>query len=199
MVLARAMVSDGAERMTDSDVLQLALVEECHPDNLSAALHGGFTVAWLESDGFGDLVRMAVHPDVRPVVLVPPQELHTRTARAMLPSAVDFADAAANIARAALLVHALTVDPSRLMTATEDRLHQQARAAAYPESLAAVAALRGAGIPAVISGAGPTVLALAATMTKDRVAGFVPNAGWQVSAVAVAPQGAREMPLPPLG
>jgi len=65
MVLARALVADGRERMTDSDILQLALRQESHPDNLAAALHGGFTVAWLEDDGFADAVRMEPHPDVQ--------------------------------------------------------------------------------------------------------------------------------------
>ena len=137
IVLARAMVVDGQQRMSDSDVLQLALTMEGHPDNLSASLHGGFTIAWLEADGFGDLVRMMPHPGVRPVVLVPPSTVPTSAARAMLPPSVAFGDAAANVSRAALLVHAMTVDPMRLMPATEDRLHQQARASAYPESVAA--------------------------------------------------------------
>ena len=140
IVLARAMVVDGRERMTDGDVLQLALRQESHPDNLAAALHGGFTIAWLEDDGFADVVRMEPHPDVHPVVLVPPTELPTTTARALLPAQVPFADAAHNVSRAALLVHAMTVDPRRLMAATEDRLHQQSRSTAYPDSVALVAA-----------------------------------------------------------
>ena len=145
IVLARAMVVDGQERMSDSDVLQLALTMEGHPDNLSASLHGGFTIAWFEADGFGDLVRMVPHPDVRPVVLVPPSAVPTSTARAMLPDSVPFADAAGNVASAALLVHAMTVDPRRLMPATEDRLHQQVRASAFPESVALVERLARAG------------------------------------------------------
>ncbi len=125
IVLARAMVVDGRERMTDGDVLQLALRQESHPDNLAAALYGGFTVAWLEDDGFADAVRMDPHPDVHPVVLVPPTELQTTAARALLPAQVPFADATHNVSRSALLVHAMTVDPRRLMAATSDRLHQQ--------------------------------------------------------------------------
>jgi homoserine kinase len=197
IVLARAMVVDGQQRMTDSDVLQLALTMEGHPDNLSASLHGGFTIAWLEADGFGDYVRMQPHPDVRPVVLVPPHEIPTVTARAMLPGTVPFADAAMNVSRAALLVHAMTVEPRRLMSATEDRLHQQARAAAYPESLDLVDRLRQAGIPAVISGAGPTVLAFAAE-EFDPVLVAEAGPGWVTTRVEVAQQGAREVPTPPI-
>ena len=112
IVLARALVSDGRERLTDSDVLQLALRQEAHPDNLAAALYGGFTVAWLEDDGFADAARMDPHPDVHPVVLIPPTELQTTKARALLPAEVPFADAAHNVSRSALLVHAVTTDPA---------------------------------------------------------------------------------------
>jgi len=198
IVLARAMVDDGPLRMTDSDVLQVALRFEPHPDNLSAALFGGFTVAWLEEDGFADAVRLATHPGLRPVVLIPPDEMLTRQARAMLPASVPFADAVLNVSRAGLLVHAMTVDPMRLMPATDDRLHQQARSSAFPHSVAMVAALRSAGVPAVISGAGPTVLAFAAPELDRLVAGLVDGGQWQVLRVDVAPQGAREVPMPPL-
>jgi len=197
IVLARAMVDDGTDRMSDSDVLQLALVEEDHPDNLSAALYGGFTVAWLEEDGFGDAVRMSVHPEVRPVVMVPPHEMPTKKARAMLPETVAFSAAALNVSRAALLVHALTQDPSRLMAATEDRLHQHARESAYPESVALLGALRAAGVPAVISGAGPTVLAFVDDQTMGVLGGVV-SGSWIVSHVDVSAVGAREVPLPPI-
>ena len=195
IVLARALVVDGRDRMTDSDVLQLALAQESHPDNLAAALHGGFTVAWVDDEGFADVVQMAVHADVHPVVLVPPTELKTSEARQLLPDSVPFADASANVARSALLVHAVTQDPTRLMSATEDRLHQQHRAAAYPESVALVARLREAGIPAVISGAGPTVLAFA-DETALSAAAAVAGDSWIVRGVDVAAVGAREVPVP---
>lgn len=195
IVLARAMVADGRERMSDSDVLQLALRTEHHPDNLAAALHGGFTIAWVEDDGLADAVSLPAHPDLRPVVLIPAAELATTAARALLPETVTFADATANVARAALLVHALVTDPSRLMSATEDRLHQAHRSRAYPESIALVSALRESGIPAVVSGAGPTVLAFADPGGEERVAA---GPDWRVLPAAVAPAGAREVPVPPL-
>lgn len=197
IVLARALVLDGRERMTDSDVLQVALRHESHPDNLAAALHGGFTVAWLEDDGLADAVRMEPHPDVHPVVLIPPTELQTTTARALLPAQVPFADASHNVSRSALLVHAMTSDPRRLLAATSDRLHQKFRASAYPESVALVARLREAGVPAVVSGAGPSVLAFAVgpmLALVDAEAGT----GWRVLPVEPAATGAREVPVPPL-
>lgn len=197
IVLARALVSDGRDRLTDSDVLQLALRQEAHPDNLAAALYGGFTVAWLEDDGFADAARMDPHPDVHPVVLIPPTELQTTRARALLPAEVPFADAAHNVSRSALLVHAVTSDPRRLMAATSDRLHQQSRSSAYPDSVALVARLRDTGVPAVISGAGPTVLAFADPQTVARVESAA-GPGWRVLPLATAAVGAREVPVPPL-
>jgi len=197
IVLARALVTDGRERMTDSDVLQLALRQESHPDNLAAALHGGFTIAWLEDDGFADAVRMEPHPDVHPVVLIPPTELQTTTARALLPAEVPFVDASHNVSRSALLVHAMTSDPRRLMAATSDRLHQQRRSSAYPDSVALVVRLREAGVPAVISGAGPSVLAFAEAPILAMVESAA-GPGWRVLPVAASASGAREVPVPPL-
>lgn len=195
IVLARAMVVDGRDRMSDDDVLQLALRQETHPDNLAAALYGGFTVAWVEEDGHADAVRLDAHPDLRPVVLVPPTELQTAKARALLPSSVPFVDAAHNAGRSALLVHAITRDPRLLMVATEDRLHQANRADAYPESAALVSGLRAAGVPAVISGAGPTVLAFAVEETMPLI-GALAGTGWVLRQVEVSGAGAREVPVP---
>lgn len=197
IVLARALVADGPERMTDSDLLQLALRQESHPDNLAAALYGGFTIAWLEDDGFADVVRLDPHPDVHPVVLIPPTELPTTKARALLPTEVPFADATHNVSRSSLLVHAMTTDPRRLMSATSDRLHQQCRSSAYPESVALVARLRDAGVPAVISGAGPTVLVFAEPQTLAVVESET-GPGWRLLPLAIAASGAREVPVPPL-
>ena len=154
IVLARALVADGRERMTDSDVLQLALRQEGHPDNLAAALYGGFTVAWLEDDGFADAVRMDPHPDVRPGRAGPAdRSCRRRRPARCCPPTVPFADAAHNVSRAALLVHALTADPRRLMAATEDRLHQQAPARVPTRTRSPWSRrLRASGVPAVISG-----------------------------------------------
>ena len=194
IVLARAMVDDGRERMTDDDVLQLALRQESHPDNLAAALHGGFTVAWLEADGRADAVRMAAHEQVRPVVMVPSLALSTAQARTLLPESVTLAEATVNISRSALLVHALTVDPTRLLTATEDRIHQASRAGAYPDSVALVQRMRETGVPAVISGAGPSVLAFI-DASNEHVLASMDEGDWIIREVAVSSTGAREVPL----
>lgn len=196
IVLARAMVEGGAEVMSDADVLQLALEQEKHPDNLAAALHGSFTVAWIEEDGKVDVVRMPTHPGIRPAVLVPAAELSTAQARGLLPESVSLADATVNIARSALLVHALTLDPTRLMSATHDRIHQHSRASAYPESVSLVSRLRELGVPAVISGAGPSVLAFLDDDAAKAMASLQ-TGDWIVRELAVSPAGAREVPLQP--
>jgi homoserine kinase len=197
LVLCRALVADGRDRLTDDDLLQLALTLERHPDNLAAALHGGFTIAWTDSAGSGDFVRLDVHPAIEPMVLIAPGEVRTSTARALLPDDVPMADAVANIARTALLVHALTRDPLRLMAATEDRLHQGRRASVYPDSVDLMDRLRAAGIPAVISGAGPSVLAFAVGDSSTLVPALA-GPGWVARTASVAQFGAREVPLPPI-
>jgi homoserine kinase len=159
VLAARALVVDGAARMSDEAVLRLAAGLEGHPDNVAPCLLGGFTVAWTQDDG-ARAVREDPSPAVRPVVFVPSERGLTEVARASLPASVPHGDAAFNAGRSALLVHALTKDPALLFPATEDRLHQPYRAVAMPATAALIARLRSEGVAAMVSGAGPTVLAL---------------------------------------
>lgn len=140
-------------------LLRHAAAIEGHPDNVAAAVYGGFVLAY----GSGSDLAVAqgrVHPDVRAAVVVPDVPVETKAARGLLPSAVPHADAAADAGRAALLVHALAEDPDLLLPATQDWLHQHYREPAMPTSYALVLRLRAAGYAAAISGAGPTVLVL---------------------------------------
>ncbi len=162
----------GADVPLDLDVAgDISSLLEGHPDNASASVHGGLTVSWMP-DGTGrDLgtrtvtARPALHPDLEVVVFVPDAQLATKKARAVLPATVPLAEAAANSGRAALLVHALTTDPTHLHAGTREWLHQEPRRESYAASMALVDALRAAGHAAVISGAGPTVLVLT---TRER-------------------------------
>ncbi|MGA8115268.1 MAG: homoserine kinase [Actinocatenispora sp.] len=157
ILTARALLPDGAGRLPDATVLTWAAEAEGHPDNVAPCLYGGVTVAWTDDTG-AHAVRLDPTAELRPVAYVPAQRALTEQARRLLPEHVPHADAAVNAGRAALLVHALTAAPHLLLPATEDRLHQRYRAAAMPDSLALVDRLRAAGVPAVLSGAGPTIL-----------------------------------------
>ncbi|MBE7195853.1 MAG: homoserine kinase, partial [Gordonia polyisoprenivorans] len=103
---------------------------------------------------------LRVHPDISATVFVPSTESSTAFTRGLLPDEVPRADAVHNLSRAALAVVALTSDPSCLLAATEDRLHQPYRAAAMGPTAELVAALRKRGHAATVSGAGPSVLVL---------------------------------------
>ena len=196
LVLARALVVDGADRLSDDDLLLLANEIEGHPDNVAACLLGGLTVAWADSTRVR-AVRLDVDPRIAPVALVPPFEASTEQARGLLPSTVPHADAAFAAGRAALLIAALTGRPELLLPGTDDRLHQPYRAPAMFDSYALVGELRQAGVPAVISGAGPTVLALrSADEQADVLQALVPD-GWELHWLSVSLHGAVAEPVRP--
>ncbi len=182
IVLARALVEQGVERLDDAAAYQLATDLEGHPDNVAAAMFGGFTIAWMDGP-VASVHRLDVA--ARVTVLVPPDAVSTEAARGLLPPTVDHGVAAANSARVALLVAALTSDPEHLLAATEDFLHQSYRAEAMPDSYELMQGLRSAGVPAVISGAGPTVLAFGRGLD-----GVVPP-GWTAQELDVEPRGAH--------
>ncbi len=160
--LARGLVLSGHQLMSDDDLVALATDLEGHPDNVAAALFGGATLAWTQMRASvltGCAVRTAVDSRIKVLVLVPhAYHLSTSKARRLLPETVPHSDATINAGRAALLVHALASRPDLLFTATEDHIHQNYRREAMPKSVDLVNKLRGAGVAAVISGAGPSLL-----------------------------------------
>jgi homoserine kinase len=163
LVLARALVLNGEDHMSDIQLLSLATDMEGHPDNVSASLFGGATISWFEEvkhKSSAHCLHLNIDPRIQAIAFIPSKALATSKARKMLPESIPFADAVRNTRNASLMSHALTTRPDLLLTATEDFLHQSYRAEAMPESYALVQKLRGAGIAAFISGAGPTVLAL---------------------------------------
>jgi homoserine kinase len=194
LVLARALVVGGEERLRDAALLELATAVEGHPDNVAACLYGGAVVAWTRSSGEIDVLRLAPAASLVAVVCVPSSSVPTRKARALLPETVPHADAAFNAARAALLVPALTTRPDLLLEATDDRLHQPYRRPAYPRTADLVAKLRAAGIAAAVSGAGPTVLALTDAATAPSVWAFA-GARFTTSVLEIDSEGARVVPL----
>lgn len=161
--LARALVLTGIEKMSDESLLQIATEMESHPDNVAAALYGGAVIAWQEEHhgkSVAQAINLAVDPRIRGIAFIPSTGLSTSKARKMLPEMIPHRDAARNSANAALLGHALTLRPDLLFRATEDFLHQSYRQEAMPASFSLLQKLRGAGVAAFISGAGPTVMAL---------------------------------------
>jgi homoserine kinase len=188
--LARELVEDGDRLLDDAATLRLAAAIEGHPDNVAPALLGGFVISGRDDDGFY-AVSSPVDPRIGTVVFVPPDAVSTELARGLLPVQVPHADAAADAGRAALLVAALAGKPEQLLRATQDYLHQGYRRAAMPASLDLVDALRAEGIPAVVSGAGPTVLAFAgAGRPSPDLLDRCPD-GWRARHLEVDTEGVR--------
>ncbi|MFB7250340.1 homoserine kinase [Microbacterium sp. NPDC056234] len=158
-ILAAQGLLEGDVFFDDDALLRLATELEGHPDNVAPALFGGLTIAWTGEDGPRHK-KLQVHRGVAPLVLVPEHTVSTTLARSLQPMQVPREDAVFNVSRSALLIAALTQSPELLLDATADRLHQDYRAQAMPETYALVQALRQAGFAAVVSGAGPSVLVL---------------------------------------
>jgi homoserine kinase len=157
------VVQAGSMGLSDVELVQLSSEFEGHPDNASAAVFGGAVVSYTEADGQNPRYAAAplrLHPDIRLFIAVPEVRSSTAETRVLLPDQISHVDARFNVSRAALLVVALTERPDLLVPATEDRLHQPQRAAAMPASAEYLALLRRCGLAAVLSGAGPAVIAL---------------------------------------
>lgn len=192
LVLARGLVADGAERLDDDAVLRFAADLEGHPDNVAPALLGGFVISGREAEEWY-AVGSPVDPRIGAVVFVPADPVSTEVARGLLPAQVPHADAAADAGRTALLVAALAGRPEHLLVATRDYLHQDYRRPAMPASHDLVTQLRADGHAAVVSGAGPTVLAfcdLGDDVAVAELLGRCPT-GWVVHRLAVDTRGAR--------
>jgi homoserine kinase len=189
VVAARALVVGGDDILGAQAALHLANELEGHPDNVAACLLGGLTFAWTTPSG-PRAVRVEPSDALAPVVLVPATTASTAHVRGLLPPSVPYADAVLNASRAALLPLALTRDPSLLLAATEDRLHQGYRAPSMPATAELVEQLRATGVPAVVSGAGPSVLALTTREGRSSVTA-VDRPGWSVRPLEIALEGAR--------
>lgn len=191
VVLARALVAGGALLVDDDALFRLAARIEGHPDNVAPAFFGGFVISGRDGTTDGDFyaVPSSVDPRIETVVLVPPDPVSTEVARGLLPADVPHADAAADAGRTALLVAALAGQPEQLWRGTRDFLHQDYRRAAMPDSLALVDALRADAVPAVVSGAGPTVLAFTDAAGAPALQARCP-AGWAAHHLTVENRGA---------
>jgi homoserine kinase len=184
-----------AGKEPDEHALQLAAEFEGHADNAAASLYGGLVLAWSEGARYR-AVRLEPHADLRPVVLVPAERSATHVTRGLLPATVPHTDAAFSAGRCALAVHALTARPDLLLPATEDRLHQDYRDSAWPDTMRMVRELRDNGVAATVSGAGPTVFA---ATTDGLLPAGVDTEGFTVHELAVDRVGVTVTPNGPDG
>ncbi|WP_241255923.1 homoserine kinase, partial [Candidatus Protofrankia californiensis] len=255
-LLAASALGEGCPSIPE--VFALACGIEGHPDNVAAALYGGFTVAWYGTDGPPRVARTDPPDDLRPVVFVPARRQLTAQSRVALPAGVSHADAAMNAGRAALLAMVMsgtlrarpdgacacacaTASPGlrvpenhdgaafgpvgeyqccdnrndyaqpvnnrpagnqhvrpgavswqdALLAAADDRLHQPYRLPSMPETRDLLARLRAAGLAAVLSGSGPTVLALAVDRDQAAVARECAGSDFSVLDLPVDRDGAQ--------
>jgi homoserine kinase len=177
--------------LTQTEVMQLAIELEGHPDNVVPALIGGCRLAATAPEGWA-IADLPWHSSILPVVAIPDFELSTEEARSVLPAQYSRADAIFNIAHLGLLLRGLeTGNPDWIGAALVDRIHQPYRQSlirGYTDVSKAVIAAGGYGM--VISGAGPTLLALADHDRAPSVATAMSQA-WQHHGVA-----AQAQPLP---
>lgn len=173
--------SVGRRALEADELLRLAAGLEGHPDNVAAALYGGFTLA--VDDGQRIIARRYRVPEAWiPVAFIPQHESRTADMRHALPAAIDHAAAARQAARSALLATAImTSDASLLRAAMQDELHQPYRLPALPGSheLLTLAYERGAA-GACLSGAGPAILAICDSPATAHAV----EKGWNVAGVA---------------
>jgi len=165
------------ETLTEREIFKYAFEFESHPDNLSPALRGGLVAACQSSDSEVFIANLSVAPGVKSVIVVPEFEVSTQKARSVLPQSYTRKDAVYNIQRSALIVGALTTGNWPLLQeAMNDRVHQPYRASLIP-GFEEILALRMPGMFGLaLSGAGPTIFALADPAKADAV-------GWEITGV----------------
>jgi len=162
-------------------------------------MFGGLTIAWT-TDAGPQYKKLIVHRGVSPLIAVPEGTMSTELARSLRPLSVPHADAIFNVSRSALLIAALIQSPELLLAATEDRLHQSYRASAMPDTDSLIGELRSAGLAAVVSGAGPSILVLcngpAERLAAAQMVGRNGGSPWQSLLLAVDFKGATVITHP---
>jgi len=192
-IMAAKGLLEGIVDIDAEALLCLATEMEGHPDNVAPALFGGLTIAWMTPEGPMHK-KLIVHRGVSPLVCVPESTMSTALARSLQPTSVPHEDAIFNVSRSALLIAALIQSPELLLAATEDKLHQNYRASAMPETDMLIQALRAEGLAAVVSGAGPSILVLGSDPLQRLVAAEIVAresvTAWQSLMLAVDFKGA---------
>jgi homoserine kinase len=180
--------------LTKEDLLAHATEIEGHPDNVAAAIYGGFVVCAAGGAEGVFAARFDPPEGLEGIVVIPAEEVSTRRAREAIPAEVPLADAVANISAAALLVLGLrSADLDLVGRGLRDRVHQPRRRHLYPRSMEIVDSARELGaLGATISGAGPTVLVWTTWEEAGGVAAALKerSEGWAE---------VRRLPFEPLG
>jgi homoserine kinase len=179
--------------LSKEDFLARATAIEGHPDNVAAAIYGGFVVCSEGEEG-PFAARFDPPEGLEGIAVIPPEEVSTAKAREAIPAQLPLADAVANVSAAALLVLGLrSADLDLVARGLRDRLHQPRRRALYPRSMEIVDSARELGaLGATISGAGPTVLVWTTWQDAGGVAAALGERceGWAE---------VRRLPFSPLG
>jgi homoserine kinase len=179
--------------LSKEEMLARATAIEGHPDNVAAAIYGGFVVCAQDPEGV-TAARFDPPEGLEGIVVIPPEEVSTERAREAIPDEVPLADAVANVSAAAMLVLGLrSADLDLVSRGLRDRLHQDRRRELYPRSMEVVDSARELGaLGATISGAGPTVLVWTTWQDAGNVAAALEDrcAGWAE---------VRRLPFSPLG
>jgi homoserine kinase len=180
--------------LSREELLVRATELEGHPDNVAAAIYGGFVICGREEDGAPSAARFDPPDGLEAIAVIPAEEVSTQLAREAIPAEVPLADAVANVSAASRLVLGLrSADLDLVARGLEDRIHQPRRRQLYPRSMELVDEARALGaLGATISGAGPTVLLWTTWQDAGKVAEALDGRceGWAE---------VRRLPFTPLG
>ena len=171
-IVAGLMAADHLYELAQepADILAHAAEIEGHPDNVAAALYGGFVICSRQGERV-EATRLDPPEGIEGILVIPSEQVSTAEARKAIPDQVPLEDAVANVAAASELILGIrTSDLSLIGRGLQDRLHQPARAHLYPRSMELVEAAENMGaIGATISGAGPTVLVWSFLQSSGKV------------------------------
>ncbi len=181
--------------LSREELLARASELEGHPDNVAAAIYGGFVVCGRGERGAPSAARFDPPGGLEGIAAIPAEGVSTERAREAIPAEIPLADAVANVAAASRLVLGLqTADLDLVAAGLADRIHQDRRRALYPRSMELVESAREMGaLGATISGAGPTVLVWTTWQDAGKVAEELESRcrGWaEVRRIPFTPHGA---------
>lgn len=180
--------------LSKEDFLARATEIEGHPDNVAAAIYGGFVICGMGDGGALAAARFDPPGGLEGIAVIPAEEVSTERAREAIPAEIPLADAVANVSAASRLVLGLqSADLDLVAAGLADRIHQGRRRGLYPRSMDLVDDARDFGaLGATISGAGPTVLVWTTWQDAGKVADELESRcdGWAE---------VRRLPFSPLG